>query len=308
MSLIQSEEFNSPMSDIPSVAIIIPAYDSSRTIRQSLSGFCNQSYPALEIVVVDSSPDDSVSKIVASGFPALTYVHSEKRLLPHAARNLGVQMTASELLIFTDPDIYAPPDWVGSLVRAHQHHGGVIIGALTNHTDAWLDWGVHLGKFDAFLPALEDRPLGFCATANMLCSRRDFECAGGFQDGEMLGDLLISWKFDKNGVPILLAPRAAVEHHHTQSFTAFLRERYVRGNDFGRLRIQEFHWTKSRILRHLLITISGLRLAGLLLREARNSQQAGLIIKFLYTFPVSSMGQFFWLLGETGEYLRALSE
>jgi glycosyltransferase involved in cell wall biosynthesis len=296
------------MSDIPSVAIIIPAYDSSSTIRQSLSGFCNQSYPALEIVVVDSSPDDSVSKIIESEFPALIYLHSEKRLLPHAARNLGAQKTTSGLLIFTDPDIYAPPGWVGSLVQAHQRHGGVIIGALTNHTGAWLDWGIHLGKFDAFLSAPEERPLGFCATANMLCSRDDFECAGGFQNGEMLGDLLISWRFKEIGIPILLAPQAAVEHHHTQSFTAFLRERCVRGKDFGRLRIQEFQWTKSRILWHLLITMSGLRLAGLLLREARNSRQAGLTAKFLYTLPVSSTGQVFWLLGETGAYLRALSE
>jgi len=296
------------MSDFPSVAIIIPAYDSSRTVKQSLTGFCNQSYPALEIVVVDSSPDDSVSKIIESCFPGISYVHSGKRLLPHAARNLGVQKIASELLIFTDPDIYAPPGWVGSLVHAYQLHGGVIIGALTNHTAAWLDWGIHFGKFDAFLPAPQERPLGFCATANMLCSRRDFECAGGFQDEEMLGDLLISWKFIKNGIPILLAPRAVVEHHHIQSFTAFLRERYARGNDFGRLRINEFHWTKSRMLRHLLITISGLRLAGLLLREAKNSRQAGLSAKFLYTFPVSSAGQLFWLLGETGAYLRALSE
>ncbi len=94
-------------------------------------------------------------------FPEVTYRHFAKRLLPHAARNLGARNETSELLVFTDPDIYAPPDWLENIVAERRQHGGVIVGSLTNYTNSWLDWGIHLMKFDFFLPAAEVRPLAF---------------------------------------------------------------------------------------------------------------------------------------------------
>lgn len=260
----------------------------------------------MEIVVVDSSPDVRVEKIVkANSFP-ITYIHFQERLLPHAARSLGVQRTSSELLVFTDPDIYAPPRWIRNLVTAYQQYGGVMIGALTNATDRWLDWGIHLGKFDSFLVEPEVRLLDFCATANMLCSRQDYMKVGGFENDEMLADLLISWKFTERHIPIRLIPLANALHHHTQSFSAFLRERYVRGLDFGRLRAERLHWTKLQIIRHALITLSGLRLLSLIIRQSRNARRAGLLIKSLSTLPISSMGQLLWLSGEVTAFFRVI--
>ncbi len=294
------------MSMPASVAVILPAYNSSQTVKDCLEAICSQTYPGIQVMVVDSSPDDRVEEIVKQRFPQVAYLHVRERLLPHAARNLGVRQTASDLLIFTDPDIYAPPEWVENLVQARQQYGGVVIGALNNHGDRWLEWGIHLGKFDAFLPEREIRPLDFCATANMLCSRSDFEKAGGFVDQEMLGDLLISWKFRESHIPIRLYPQAVAAHHHTQSFRDFLRERFERGRDYGRLRIEHFHWSRTQILRHFLLTVSGLRLVGLMRRIGIHSRRAGCFKKFLYTLPVSSLGQFCWLSGEAAAFIRAI--
>lgn len=291
-----------------SVAIIIPAYNSFQTIEHSLNTFCKQKYPVYKIIVVDSSPNGRVEEIITRNFPEIAYIHSEKRLLPHAARNLGAQKTSSELLVFTDPDIYAHPNWLGSLVEAYRQQSGVIIGSLTNHANSWLEWGIHLGKFDSFLPEVGIRPLDFCATANMLCSRGDFEQTGGFENDEMLGDLLISWKFAENHIPIFLASSALVEHHHTQSYFGFLHERYIRGMDFGRLRYDRFHWTRLRTIRHLLITISGVRLINLMVRTGKHSLKAGLFVKFLFTFPVSFTGQAFWLFGEISAFIHVLTQ
>lgn len=294
------------MTTPPSVAIILPAYNSSQTINDCLEAICAQTYAEIRVMVVDSSPDDRVERIVKERFPQIAYLHVRERLLPHAARNLGVRQTASDLLIFTDPDIYAPPEWVDTLVKARQQYGGVIIGALNNHGNRWLDWGIHLGKFDAFLPERTIRPLDFCATANMLCSRSDFEKAGGFVDQEMLGDLLISWKFRESHIPIRLYPQAAAAHHHTQSFREFLGERFQRGMDYGRLRIEHYHWTRTQIFRHLLLTVSGLRLAGLVYRTGNHSRRAGCFTKFLWSLPVSALGQLGWLSGEAAAFLGAI--
>ncbi len=288
----------------PAIALIIPSYNSFRTIEQSLNSFCKQDYALYEIIVVDSSPNNLVKQIVTNHFPQIKFIHSKERLLPHAARNVGVKNTSSELLIFTDPDIYAPPNWIKCLVESYQQHGGVSIGSLMNHTNSWLDWGIHLGKFDSFLPEPATRPIGFCATANMLCSRADFEKVGGFENDEMLGDLLISWKFTENNIPIFLAPQAVAAHHHTQTYFNFLHERYVRGADFGRLRRAEFHWTKFNTFKHILMIVVGIRFASLIIRETIHAWKAKLLLKFLYTMPISLSGQVSWLWGEMNAYLR----
>ena len=207
----------------PSVSIIIPAYRSEATIEASLASMACQDYPSAEVVVVESSPGGVVEELVRSRFPAIKYVASPDRLLPHAARNLGAQNCQADLLVFTDPDIYAPPNWLAKMVRAHEQYGGVIVGSLENATARWLDRGIHLGKFDMFLPGGQPRASGYCATGNMLCSRADFEKVGGFDGDEMLGDLLISWKFSERKIPITFVPAASVRHHHTQGFAIHLR-------------------------------------------------------------------------------------
>jgi glycosyltransferase involved in cell wall biosynthesis len=288
------------------VTIIIPAYNSEKTIGRSLETMVAQNYPLTSVIVVDSSPNELCAEICKS-FPTIKYIHSNSRLLPHAARNIGVQNSSAEFYIFTDPDIYAPPDWVENMLLAYQQYGGVIIGGIANHTNRWLDWGIHLGKFDSFLPNSPTRALDFCASANMLCSKRDFEVAGPFDNKEMLGDLLISWKFTEHSIPIHFVPKAYVEHHHTQSLYSFIRERFIRGQDFGRLRVEKDHWEKRKVIHQLLATLSGGRLIKLLWREAVNTHQAGFFIKFIITFPISFVSQFFWLLGESTVYLKVIT-
>ena len=38
-------------------------------------------------------------------------------------------LARAELLVFTDPDIYPPPDWLERMVAAHERHGAVVVGA-----------------------------------------------------------------------------------------------------------------------------------------------------------------------------------
>src|SRR5262249_55455832 len=71
------------------VTIFLPAYKSEKTIVRCLRTITAQHYPLLEVMVVDSSPDDRVEELIRSGFPKVAYLHSKVRLLPHAARNLG---------------------------------------------------------------------------------------------------------------------------------------------------------------------------------------------------------------------------
>ena len=48
------------------VSIIIPTYNSAKTIRRAIKSVINQSYPNWEIIIVDSFSDDRTISIVRS--------------------------------------------------------------------------------------------------------------------------------------------------------------------------------------------------------------------------------------------------
>lgn len=285
-----------------SVTVIVPAFHSERTVKRSLASLVCQDYRALEILLVESEPGGATEQLVRTAFPSVRYIAVDHRLLPQAARNLGVQQCQSDLLLFTDPDIYLEPTWVSKMVAAYVCHGGAIAGALDNATARWLDWGVHLAKFDLFLPGGELRRGEYCASGNMLCSRQDFERVGGFDGDDMLGDLVISWKFAEAGIPITFLPDGTARHHHLTTLGSFVRERFERGRLFGRLRSSHSRWSSPQALRHVLLTLSGLRLVKLVFRTAANARRAHRLGWFFATLPLVIIGHAAWLAGELRGY------
>jgi GT2 family glycosyltransferase len=265
-----------------------------------------QKYPDYEILVIDSSPDDRTEKIVSIQFPGVRYQHSQQRLLPHAARNRGVKMARGELFVFTDPDIYATPHWLAKLVQAYIQYGGVISGALACYGQKQVDKGIHICKFDQWLPGGSVRKVSVAASANMLCERETFESVGGFDDNCMIGDTMLSWKLTRAGVPIWFVPEAVVEHHHTGTWKGLLQERYFRGREYGQMRLTNKGWGRGRVLLQAIASIFPIRLTKLILRGATNAFRAGCLADFLSISPIVISGQAAWLAGEAKAYLRLL--
>ena len=133
------------MSHHPRVSVVIPSWFSAPTLPATLTSLRAQTLPH-EVVVVDSSPDQSAAHVV-QGFPEVLFHHSPQRLLPHAARNLGVTLASGEILVFTDPDAESGPDWLAKLVAALDRRGHMVYGGVATAGRGWLDLGIHLCKF-----------------------------------------------------------------------------------------------------------------------------------------------------------------
>jgi glycosyltransferase involved in cell wall biosynthesis len=298
--------WRSGVTDRPGVSIVVPAYHSEPTIAAALRSFQTQSYPNCEIIVVDSSANDDTAAILKSSFPRVIYHHSPARLLPHAARNFGVGLAASDLLVFTDPDAYAAPDWIEKLVAAYEARGGVITGAAACHGHDWLETGMHLAKFDKWLPGGKTRPTDISPTVNMLIHRDDFVRAGEFQGEFTIGDTLLSWRLRQCGVRLWFAPASVIRHHHTGSWAEFLKEMYNRGREFGHARIAVENWSSGRVGFFLLVSLLPIRLPRLLGRVLGNAARAGLALDYVRTFPVIASGHAARLAGEAAAYLDHL--
>lgn len=89
---------------LTSFSIIIPCYNAKKTILTTIESVINQTYKALEIIVVDDqSTDDSIALITAS-FPSIKIYKTTENKGPSAARNLGWQVAKGDYVAFLDSD------------------------------------------------------------------------------------------------------------------------------------------------------------------------------------------------------------
>ena len=292
----------SPSDERPRVSVVIPAYRSHATIARCLRSLEAQKFRDFETIVVDSSPDEQTAEMVR-GFPWVRFCRSTSRLLPHAARNQGVSLARAELLVFTDPDIYPPPDWLARLVAAYESHGGVVVGAFDCHGDELRDRAMHLCKFSKWLPYGERRPVDMSPTGNMLLRRDAFDAAGGLPGDLFLGDVTLSRALLERGVPLIFEPGAVVEHHHEETLGPFLRSRFVRGIWYGQMRSE---WTgRPALLGYLAATVLPVRLTRIAVLMAMHAGK-GPWSRWVLPYPIALLGHVVSLAGEAVAYSRAV--
>ena len=290
----------------PRVAVIVAAYRSDATIGRFLESLEAQTYRDFESIVVDSSPDDRTAEVVLDVFPDVTYWHSPERLFPHAARNEGARRTSAEILVFTDPDTYARPDWLEQMLRAHDETGESVVGAIDCSGRRWLDRGLHISKFSKWLPGRGRRRVDMGPTATLLVRRSDYDAVNGFSDDLILGDVEFSWTLRAQGRGLVFEPRAVVEHHHLQSFGSFIRERWSRGIMYGDLRAARRADGGLELLGWFLVTALPVRFVRNAVLVTIQCSKASRLLELASTAPVVAAGYAASLGGEALAYARRL--
>lgn len=120
------------------VSVIIPARNEENNIVQCLHSISNQSYPKelTEIIVINDHSTDRTEEIVKAfgGFPVKlinlrdhisTAINSYKK----KAIEIAIASSSGDLIITTDADCTAMPDWITCLVAYHRHYNAVLIAA-----------------------------------------------------------------------------------------------------------------------------------------------------------------------------------
>ena len=87
----------------PLVSVVMPAYNAETHISRSLQSVLGQSYPNLEIIVVDDGSIDNTERVVRETAPTAKYIRI-KNSGPAAARNEGNRHASGKYLAFLDAD------------------------------------------------------------------------------------------------------------------------------------------------------------------------------------------------------------
>ena len=129
-----------PGSDAPAplLSVVVPAYNVEGYLAESLASILGQSYPALEVVVVDDGSTDATGAVadeVAARDPRVRVVHQANAGLG-AARNEGTRRSAGTYLAFADSDDLVTPGAYELLVGSLERTGSdLAIGAVERFDD-----------------------------------------------------------------------------------------------------------------------------------------------------------------------------
>lgn len=100
------------------VSVIVPAYNAARLLERCVRSITGQTYPALEVIVVDDGSKDDTGKIadqLAAEDSRIRVVHKTNGGVS-AARNDALKLVEGEWITFVDSDDYLEPDFLRSLL------------------------------------------------------------------------------------------------------------------------------------------------------------------------------------------------
>lgn len=113
--------------NLPSVSVIIPAFNEEKHIKATLTALLETDYPKnlLDIIVVDNNSTDStadISKTLVSQVVILEEGHVG------AVRNLGARLSNSEILVFLDADCIVDEGWISRGVNLLETDRSLVCG------------------------------------------------------------------------------------------------------------------------------------------------------------------------------------
>lgn len=97
------------------VSVIIPNFNSAKTIKLCLDAIYRQDYEHFEVLVVDDCSTDASPQIIRE-YPCV-FLQTPHNSKVSVARNLGARQAKGSILFFVDSDVVLFPDAITNLVR-----------------------------------------------------------------------------------------------------------------------------------------------------------------------------------------------
>lgn len=145
----------------PLVSIICLCYNHGRFVTEALESLCAQTYPEIEIIVVDDASEDDSKQIISdfiSGHPAIRFVNLMKNIGNCAAFNQGWALSKGTFIIdFAADDVLLPnrvENGVNTFLSEKQN-----VGVLFSNAELIDEYGAHKGLHSDRFPS-ESIPQG----------------------------------------------------------------------------------------------------------------------------------------------------
>ncbi|MFN2459108.1 MAG: glycosyltransferase family 2 protein [Candidatus Velthaea sp.] len=218
------------MNSTPRISVVIPTYNRLDTLQHVIPSLLAQDVDptAYEVIVADSHSSDGTREYLAE-------VTARAPRVRHApgpyggragARNAGIALARAPVVLFTDADIIASPDLLGTHLARHARPGGprAVVG-LEVQVDSYEDY-VRKSRTPALRRELHPRRRKrldwlYFLTGNASVPRAELDRVGRF-DEDFTGygheDLELGYRLKHAGVTIEYEPAAVNYHWHPVPF------------------------------------------------------------------------------------------
>src|SRR6516225_1088149 len=89
----------------PDVSVVLPTFERANTLLRSVTSVLEQTYPNLELIVVDDGSTDRTAALIGDIKDArLKYVRLARNRGQAVARNVGISESQGVLIAFQDSD------------------------------------------------------------------------------------------------------------------------------------------------------------------------------------------------------------
>jgi GT2 family glycosyltransferase len=221
------------MSSSATVAAIIPTFNRKDKLSRFLDLIIAQTYPNLQIIVVDSSSSDGTVDLVRIQFPQVTLVEVSDRNFWTGATNAGVKLALDrniDFILTINDDAIIDSNYITKLVNLAEQNQLSILGNridyLTPKDKIWslgtyTDWDtdrflkiayndVHLADLDPTVLAQELIPVDTLPGNGVLIRSTVFRQIGLYNDKfcpHYHGDSELVMRAKKTGIEAWIAPQ-----------------------------------------------------------------------------------------------------
>ncbi|MBD2301428.1 glycosyltransferase [Nostoc sp. FACHB-190] len=129
------------IQNIPKISVVIPTYNSERTIKTTIDSVLSQSFTDFELIVINDGSTDSTLDIASQIQDSRLKVFSFENAGGNVSRNRGLQKAVGEFVSFLDADDVWTSDKLVSQLEALQDN----IDAKVAYS--WTDYIDENGKF-----------------------------------------------------------------------------------------------------------------------------------------------------------------
>jgi glycosyltransferase involved in cell wall biosynthesis len=205
------------------VSVIIPAYNAAATLARAVDSALAQTYPQVEVIVVNDGSTDDTENLMATHYPQVRYHRHENRGLA-ATRNVGASLARGSIIGLLDAD----DEWVptklerqlavladhpqAAVVACHRvrvvldEAGREVRRVPSRHAD---------GRVEPITFAEELRGNRLCG-ASCLIRREAFERYGGYDERLRVSEDLDLWLRMLAGGETILTLREALYVYYQQ--------------------------------------------------------------------------------------------
>lgn len=193
-----------------SLALIIPLKNEESSIETLVRSIRSQTLQPSEIIIVDGgSTDNTISMLRELIIPQdRIRIIEAGSAMPGRGRNIGVEQTNCEWLVFTDAGIKLNNNWLEKLVKAANENAGaaIIYGNYSPQINTFFDKCAAI----AYVAPQQPSDIRGKFIASCMLKKEVWEVAGGFPDWRATEDLIFMERAEEQGTVTATAPDALV--------------------------------------------------------------------------------------------------